>query len=62
MTKSVRIENADTTDHIVMVQVQDRQADGTWVDKGQPFRLAHPTAMAEQTIWDSRRFIVYEAT
>ena len=60
MTKSIRIENADTSDHIVSVQTQDRQTDGTWLNVGAPLMLPHPTAMQTLTIWDSRRYIVSE--
>ena len=60
MTKSIRVENADTSDHIVSVQCQDRHSDGTWLDDGPPFTLANPAQMATLTIWDTRRYIVSE--
>lgn len=61
MTKSVRIENGDTSDHKVRAQVQVKDAEGNWVNDGPPVSLDYPTAMANITIWRGKRFIVEEA-
>lgn len=58
MTKKVRIENADTADYKVIVEVWDRV-------EGQPDRLAftenldYPTAMTRDNVYlTSTRYIV----
>lgn len=62
MTKSVRIENADTSHHKVRVQQQIlNQNTGLWDDTGVPFQLDCPAQMFTTTIHSTSRFIVYEA-
>lgn len=62
MTKTVRIENADTNTGVkVVVIVQDQDANGEWreVDRRE---LGHPTAMAHDLyLTTSRRLVVEEA-
>lgn len=61
MTKSVRIENADTSSYKVKVTYQSKAADGTWVDETTPaVELPFPTAMTTVGIHSSRRAIVEE--
>lgn len=60
MTKSIRIENADTSDHKVEVVTQNLNAAGEWVDSPSPARLDYPTAQVSLTIWDSRRLVIRE--
>jgi len=59
MTKTVRIENADTAPYRVRVIVQDRANDGTWLDV-HVHRLDHSTAMVSEYLTSTRRFIVEE--
>ena len=61
MTKQIRIENADTSDHKVNVYVEDLQADGQWI-RGEPSRLDFPTFMFTGHIHQQRRIVVEEAT
>ena len=62
MTKHVRIENADTSNHIVKVLVQDKvfDADGSKWETIRTILLDYPTAMTEQTIFGTRRLIIEE--
>ncbi len=59
MTKNIRIENADTSDHPVRVSVQERR-EGEW-QTIRTVQLDHPTALAIETIWrDGRRLVIEE--
>lgn len=63
MTKQVRIENADTADYKVLVQVWDKGYPAGQPDTlFQEILLAHPTAMtgAECYITDTRYLVVKE--
>lgn len=60
MTKSVRVENADTLSYKVKVQVQDKDAGGEWADTGSPVTLGFPTAIDTFGITSSRRLIIEE--
>jgi len=60
MTKTVRIENADPSNHPVRVTGQTLQADGTWKDEASSTQLDFPTAMAQQTIYRERRIVIEE--
>ena len=58
MTKEVRVENADTSDHKILVEIW-KSHDG--VDTKIDTRLLnHPTDMTELMIWDGRYLIVRE--
>lgn len=61
MTKTVRIENADTSDYKVRVTVQDKNPiSGEWVDT-QVINLDYPTAQTNNVyLTSTRRFIVEE--
>ena len=61
MTKTVRIENADTSDHKVNVFVEEKNSDGEWVRKVDPIRLDHPTFMHSGMIHQTQRLVVEEA-
>jgi hypothetical protein len=64
MTKAVRIENADTSDYQVLVQVYDKAPLG--IDSPdtlvKEILLAHPTAMtgADVYITDTRYLVIKE--
>lgn len=59
MTKTVRIENADGSDHQVVVEVWEARADGAHVlVDTKP--LNYPTAMLSETIWQGKYLIVKE--
>ena len=62
MTKMVRIENADSGDHFKLrVTKQHKNAEGEWVDSGEPPRdLRFPTAMCEVGIHSGVRFVIDE--
>lgn len=62
MTKQIRVENADTSDHKVRVFVEDKQVDGTWVRDPQPIALDHPTSMHAGYIHSKRRLVIEETT
>ena len=62
MTKRVRIENADTSDHKVIVQVWDKNhlpGEPDFLVKEIP--LTYPTTMAEEYIHSSRYLVIKEA-
>lgn len=59
MTKRVRIENADTADYKVAVEVWDKGADGAPDVLAKTVRLDHPTAMTGDDIYLTRtRYLV----
>jgi hypothetical protein len=61
VTKNVRIENADTSDHKVRVYAEDRMPDGTWVrSTAQPHALDFPSALLQAAVWRERRLVVEE--
>lgn len=63
MTKSIRIENADTNMHDkVRVITQVKNAEGEWVNSPTepPVDLAYPCQMAHVGIWSQKRVIVEE--
>jgi hypothetical protein len=65
MTKSVRIENADTSSYKVVVKVEVKNAAGEWVPAdpaiGQDQRLDYPTQMLTAGIHSHRRLVIEEA-
>jgi hypothetical protein len=67
MTKQIRIENADTSDHKIKVEVWEKnsiQEDGkTPADKlVRVVDLNIPTQMIQETIWANRYLVVREVT
>lgn len=61
MTKHIRVENADTSSWPVRVTVQDKNADGQWVDVSSQ-QLDYPTAMTHSStyITSHRRLVIEE--
>lgn len=62
MTKAVRIENADTTNHKIRVfsQVWD-ETKQEWVsDGGTPVKLDYPTELVTTYVWATKRLIIEE--
>lgn len=59
MTKKIRIENADTSNHHVRVTVEDKDAQGVW-HTNHTVQLDFPTAMNEQYIHSTRRIVIEE--
>lgn len=60
MTKTVRIENADTSDWPVRVTGQYKDAAGNWVDEASSTQIDYPTALTAQSIHSGRRLIIEE--
>ena len=60
MTKAIRVENADTSDHKVMVQVWEKPQDGSFAKMVEEYPLNHPTSMVEQTIWKDHYLVIKE--
>jgi hypothetical protein len=59
MTKHVRIENADTSEYKVEVQVWDKGIDGAPDKLAFTENLDYPTAMTSQSVYlTSTRYIV----
>jgi hypothetical protein len=61
MTKKVRIENADTSTYIVIVQVWDKGQPDTLVEE---IELSYPTAITPERLYitSTRYIIVKEKT
>jgi hypothetical protein len=59
MTKQLRIENADTSNHKVIVEVWNTQANGPDV-LVHSYELSYPTQMATQTIWKEQYLVIKE--
>lgn len=60
MTARIRIEKADETPYIVMVQVQCVTATGKWANEGNPKPLHLAAQQLEEFIHQNKRVIVYE--
>ena len=60
MTKAVRIENADTSDHKLQVEVWEKGAEGTPDLIVETLALGHPTALVERHVHASRYLVVRE--
>lgn len=60
MTKSVRIENADTGAHKVDVEVWDKGQDGEPDELRQTLPLDFPTAICSVPIWRDRYLVIRE--
>lgn len=62
MTKKVRIENADTSDYKVVVQIWD-ELPGALPSLVREIRLDHPTAMTSDDVYltSTRYLVVKEA-
>lgn len=60
MTKQVRIENADTSSHKLVVQVWDMGQNGEPDIMAHETELGYPTAMREDYIHNTRYIVVKE--
>jgi hypothetical protein len=62
MTKKVRIENADTAQYGVVVEVWDKGVDGAPDKLVKVIELPHPTAMTGDDVYltDTRYLVVKE--
>lgn len=60
MTKRIRVENADNSNHKVSIIVQQIR-DGEWVET-QRLDLSHPTQLAELHVWQGQRLVIEEDT
>lgn len=60
MTKTVRIENADTSDYKVVVEVYDMAVDGGDSKLVETLSLDHPTAQVAPYLTSTRYFVVKE--
>lgn len=59
MTKRVRIENADTADYKVIVQIWDKGHEGALDTMAKEIKLDHPTSMTGDDVYlTSTRYIV----
>lgn len=61
MTKTVRIENADTSDYKVLVEVWSKGAEGYPDTKEREVLLSHPTQMEALGIHSTQYLVVKEA-
>ena len=63
MTKCVRVENADTAEYKVLVQVWDKGQDGQPDKLDREILLANPTEMTDASVYltSTRYLIVMEA-
>ena len=62
MTKKVRIENADMSNHKVVVQVFDKGRDGAQDVLVTESNLNNPFDMAEVLIFNTRYIVIKEAS
>lgn len=62
MTKHVRVENADTSDHEVVVEVWEKGAAGEPDKMVDTVFLKYPTEMATRAIWGTRYLVVREVS
>lgn len=59
MTKRVRIENADTSNHKVLVEIWDKGVDGAPDTLARTVELNYPTAMTDENVYlTSTRYIL----
>ena len=60
MTKAIRIENADTSNHKVVVEIWERHGVSEPDKLVETKELSHPTQMETLTIWGSRYLVIKE--
>jgi hypothetical protein len=61
MTKTVRIENADTSNHKLLAFCEELEQNGQWVCQPNTMtRLDLPTTMTTLTVWTGRRIVIQE--
>lgn len=62
MTKRVRIENADTSNHALTVEIWEKYDDITKPDRLIAAQVLHdPTDLCEMNIWSDRYIVVRES-
>lgn len=61
MTKRVRIENADTSDHKLIVQTWQKGADGAEDVLVTEQELNNPTDITEGMVWQEQYLVIKEA-
>lgn len=59
MTKQIRIENADTSNHLVQVYIEQKNEHGEWV-RVNARALDLPTAMLAEYIHATQRLVIEE--
>ena len=60
MTKAVRVENADNSDHVVVVQTWQKSGNNEPDTMIKEEELAHPTQMCEGMIWQEQYLVIKE--
>jgi len=60
MIKKVRIENADISDHVLMVQVWSVNEDGTDGEMLSETELPNPTDMVEEYVYKEQKLVIVE--
>lgn len=61
MTKSVRIENADTSKYKIKVHIERKNLEGDWVRAEKESQLlSYPTALTTMLIHEAQRLVVEE--
>lgn len=60
MTTKVRIEKADSTPYIIMMQVEMANHEGKWVPEGSPHPIQYPAQLIEEHLHQGKRLVVYE--
>lgn len=60
MTKHVRIENTDTSDYKVVVEVWDKSINGEPDKLAETINLDHPTALVTPYITSTRYMVIKE--
>lgn len=61
MTKRVRIENADTSDHKLIIQTWQKGVDGNEDQLVSEQNLDNPTDICDGMVWQEQYLIVKEA-
>lgn len=61
MTKHVRIENADTSEYKVVVQVWQTRGENEPHELVREVNLDFPTSLATETIWKEQYLVIKEA-
>lgn len=62
MTKIIRIENADVSDHNVLIQIFIKGSNGEPDNMVGEKELNNPTEMCEVAVWEDQYIVIKEAT
>lgn len=60
MTKQVRIENADLSNHKVLIEVWFKGVNGEPDTKATEYSLGAPTSLVTETIWKEKYLVIRE--